>query len=111
MIYSADWPVVPEESVTSRNRRNEVHNRSKLPVSLVCFVLGIALSVWGVLSSSLDLVIEGGIATGLCALSIAMILRGRNPWWMRSPRDPQPLDDQGLLTPDDLPNSPFKLPF
>lgn len=76
--------------MTSRNRRDEVHNRRKLPVSLVGFVLGIALTVWGVLSSSWDLVIKGGIVTGGFAVIIAMIFCGRNPWWMRSPRDPPP---------------------
>ena len=62
-------------------------------MSLILFVLSIALTVWGVLSSSWDLVINGGIATSGFAVIIAMIFCGRNPWWMRSSRDPPRLDD------------------
>jgi hypothetical protein len=63
------------------------HNPFKLPLYLLGVVMGAAFVIRGLSEGPGWLVAAGVVALGLCAVGLQAILRGRNPWYTRSPLD------------------------
>lgn len=76
------------------DRAPRVHNRFKLPFFIVCVVLGVLAAVYGATNGHWALVVFGVISALGSLIPLWVILTGRgNPWWMRSPLDPEPPGD------------------
>jgi hypothetical protein len=63
------------------------NNPLKLPVLVVCLILGFALAIAGLLAGNPVYLVVGGGAQLLSWFGIREIQRGRNPSWLRSPLD------------------------
>lgn len=63
------------------------NNALKLPLFALGVAIGVAMVVVGALRGRLHVVIAGIIVLGLACAAIAVIRRGKNPWWTRAPLD------------------------
>ena len=73
------------------NGSRRIHNRFKLPFFIACSVAGTLMAVYRAPGGHWELVVPGGLAALGSLVPIWVIVTGRgNPWWMRSPLDPDP---------------------
>ena len=73
------------------NQPQQLHNRWKLPMFVVFGLLAAALAIYGAATDQWGLVVVATLAAVGTLAPIWVILTGRgNPWWMRSPLDPDP---------------------
>ena len=63
------------------------HNPLKRPVAIIFSLLSVGLVVVGIITSIWSLSIIGLLGVGYWSAVIVMMIRGRNPWWMRSGLD------------------------
>jgi hypothetical protein len=63
------------------------NNALKLPFFVLGVGVGVMMVVVGVLLGRSWVVITGVVVLGVSCLAIAVIRRGDNPWWIRSPLD------------------------
>jgi hypothetical protein len=63
------------------------NNALKLPLFVLGVAIGVVMVVVGALRGRLHVVIAGIIVLGLSRAAIAVIRRGKNPWWIRAPLD------------------------
>lgn len=66
----------------------------KLPSALAFLVVGLAVTIFAVLTSRWAIAVLGGIGTlGFVVITVNVLL-GRNPRWMRFPLDPRRASDK-----------------